>query len=99
MLLAIGLQESEFIARQQGGTSKKAGTGPAKSWWQFEKSGGVKELLENQTTRPILLPVCTLLGYPEWTADALHEAMEHNDVLEEFHIRLVIDQDIAWLVQ
>lgn len=93
MLLTIGIQESGFTARQQGGTSKKSGEGPAKSWWQFEKSGGVQELLETPSTRAILTPICDTLGYPEWTAAALHEAMEHNDVLACVMARLLLYKD------
>lgn len=89
-IMAIGMQESEFIARQQGGTARKSGSGPAKSFWQFEKKGGVQELLSNETTRPILIPVLNILGYPEWTAEALHEAMEHNDVLACVMARLLL---------
>lgn len=93
MLLAIGLQESGFVARQQGGTKKTPGEGPAKSFWQFEKNGGALELLESPATRPILTPICSLLGYPRWTAADLHEAMEHNDVLAAVMARLLLWKD------
>ena len=36
LLLAIGLQESRFEHRQQIG-------GPARSFWQFERGGGVDD--------------------------------------------------------
>jgi hypothetical protein len=36
LLLAIGLQESEFTARVQHGG------GPARGFWQFEENGGVR---------------------------------------------------------
>jgi hypothetical protein len=93
MLLAIGLQESGFVARQQGGTKKTPGEGPAKSWWQFERRGGVQELLDAVDTAPVLTPICSLLGYPEWTANALHEAMEHNDTLACVMARLLLWRD------
>lgn len=92
-LIAIGLQESGFIARQQGGTRKKPGQGKAKSFWQFEKNGGAKEVLVDITTRPILTPICDALGYPSWTARELHEAMEHNDTLATVMARLLLWKD------
>lgn len=95
MLLAIGLQESGFIARQQGGTWNHPGDGPAMSWWQFELNGGVKELLTNPTTKPILNPILALLGYPDHTPVAIHEAMEHNDVLACVMARLLLWIDSA----
>lgn len=92
-MLAIGLHESGFIARQQGGTRKTAGQGPAKSFWQFEKMGGAAELLDTPTTRAILTPILDVLGYPEWTPGALHEAMEHNDTLAAVMARLLLWKD------
>lgn len=89
-LLAIGLQESEFTARQQGGTRKKEGQGPAKSFWQFEKNGGVAELLDNASTRPYLVSVCHTLGYLTLTPSSLHESMEHNDTLACCMARLLL---------
>lgn len=92
-MLAIGLHESNFASRQQGGTSKKAGKGPAKSFWQFELGGGVTELLETKSVRPILTHVLDVLRYPEWTAAAVHEAMEHNDTLAAVAARLLLWKD------
>lgn len=93
MLLAIGLQESNFVARQQGGTKRTEGLGPAKSWWQFERNGGVKELLESSDTASVLGSVCDVLGYPVRTPASLHEAMEHNDVLAACMARLLLWRD------
>lgn len=92
-MLAIGLHESDFVARQQGGTKKTPGRGPAKSLWQFEETGGAAELLETPSTRAILTPICDILGYPRWTAADLHEAMEHNDVLAAVMARLLLWKD------
>jgi hypothetical protein len=92
-MLAIGLQESGFIARQQGGTAKTPGEGPAKSWWQFEKNGGVKEVLTAADTMPLILPICEVLGYPRKTPTDIHEAMEHNDVLAAVMARLLLWKD------
>lgn len=92
-MLAIGYQESGFVARQQGGTKKTPGQGPAKSFWQFERMGGVAELLDTPSTAAILTPICDLLGYPRWTPTDLHEAMEHNDVLAAVMARLLLYRD------
>lgn len=92
-MLAIGLHESGFLARQQGGTKAKPGSGPAKSFWQFERTGGAIELIETPSTSVILQPICDLLGYPEFTAAALHEAMEHNDTLAAVMCRLLLWKD------
>jgi hypothetical protein len=92
-MLAIGLHESGFIARQQHGTATTPGHGPAKSFWQFEKSGGVQELLDTPTTRIILAPICDVLGYPRILAGDLHEAMEHNDTLAAVMCRLLLWKD------
>jgi hypothetical protein len=92
-MMAIGLHESGFVARQQGGTKKKPGEGPAKSFWQFEKNGGVAECLTDPIIKPILLPILDLLGYPRWTAADIHEAMEHNDTVAAVMTRLLLWKD------
>lgn len=83
MLLAIGLQESHFDARRQHGN------GPARGWWQFERAGGVAEILEHPATGPIITPICDLLLYPA-TAAACHAALEHNDILAACFARLLL---------
>lgn len=50
LMIAIGLTESRFTARQQVG-------GPAHGFWQFETEA-VEEVLENRFTRPIALRIC-----------------------------------------
>ena len=92
-MLAIGFQESGFIARQQGGTKRTPGDGPAKSFWQFERNGGVAELLDTPSTSMVLKPICALLGYPRVSRADLHEAMEHNDVLAAVMARLLLWKD------
>lgn len=92
-LVAIGFQESEFIARQQGGTKGREGQGPAKSFWQFERAGGVAELIDSPVTRPYLAQVCIALGYLSLTPASLHEAMEHNDTLACVMARLLLWKD------
>lgn len=74
MLLAIGLQESEFAARVQGGG------GPAHGYWQFEKMGGVKAVLTNAGTLAMLAPALHVLNYKPDIAE-IYAAISHNDIL------------------
>ena len=75
-VLAIALQESRFEHRRQIG-------GPARGFWQFERSG-VIGLIRHPATAPHLhLAVVALKYDAEMAADdvGLHAAIEHNDVL------------------
>jgi hypothetical protein len=89
MLIAIGLQESDFNARRQGGRGTAPGFGPARGFWQFEKMGGVAEILHNTTTGPIIKPICEMLLYDP-TPATCHAAIEHNDVLATCFARLLL---------
>lgn len=73
-ILAIGLQESTFAHRVQVPKDHAHGL------WQFEKEGGVKEVLTHAVTMPIILPICDLLLVAP-TSDAVWKAIVHNDVL------------------
>lgn len=85
MLLAIGLQESEFAARRQ------LPQGPARGFWQFERGGGVKGVLEHQSTKRHAAKVLTASQYPEMIdAAGVHAAIEHNDVLACCFARLLL---------
>ena len=83
MLLAIGLQESRFQHRRQ------QGNGPARGFWQFEKLGGVQEILTNKTTAVVALPIASTFLYPT-TPAACHAAIEHHDVLAAVFARLLL---------
>jgi hypothetical protein len=82
MLLAVGLQESEFEERLQVG-------GPARSFWQFEKNGGVKELLTAGTTLAIITAVAETLRYSP-TVAACYDAIADNDTLACIFARLLL---------
>lgn len=85
MLLAIGLQESRFLHRQQIG-------GPARSYWQFEKGGGVVGVLRHKSTALHARAVCLLRGV-EPTADAVYAAMLTDDMLGCAFARLLLYSD------
>jgi len=91
-LLAIGLQESEFEARRQHNY------GPARGLWQFEKNA-VGLLVNHKQTRGPLNDALRALCYPELVfrkpsqTAALHQAIEHNDVLACVFARL----NLWWL--
>ena len=86
MLLAIGLQESRFEYRRQ------IGNGPAKGYYQFEKGGGVKGCIQLPVSAPHLRKVCQERGV-EFTAQAVWDAIEHDDVLAAALARLLLWTD------
>lgn len=85
MLLAIGLQESKFQYRFQQG-------GPARGFWQFERGGGVKAVMSNMSTQPIIERVCSILQYTP-TSLICYSAIPHNDVLAVCFARLLLWAD------
>ena len=92
MLLATGLQESAMNARVQGGRGTKRGNGPARSLWQFEKMGGVAEILTSPDTKDYAVPICRLLLY-EPTPETVHAVMADNDILAAVFARLLLWRD------
>lgn len=87
MLLAIGLQESRFVHRRQVG-------GPARGYWQFERGGGVRGVLEHHATREHARALCDALDYKA-DADIVYGAIEHNDLLACGFARLFLFTDTA----
>lgn len=86
MLLAIGFQESNFQHRRQ------IGNGPARGFWQFEKMGGVHEILTHEVTGSIIEPIARMFLYTP-TAASCHEAIQHHDVLAVCFARLLLYVD------
>lgn len=82
-LVAIGLQESGLRHRIQ------QPNGPARSWWQFERNGGVAEVMAHPATGTRLRPIVALLGY-QFDKYALHTAMADNDLLGAVMARLLL---------
>lgn len=85
MLLAIGLQESRFEHRQQVG-------GPARSFWQFERGGGVRGVLTHPETAKHAQAVCTLRGIAP-TAESVYARMLDDDLLGCAFARLLLYSD------
>ena len=85
LLLAIGLQESRFEHRQQIG-------GPARSFWQFERGGGVAGVLRHEATAKHAHAVCVLRGIPP-TAESVYARMLDDDLLGCAFARLLLYSD------
>lgn len=94
MLYAIGLQESRFEFRRQ--MIKKGGEllplGPAKSFWQFERGGGCKGVVEHPASRYWMAQVCAARNVP-FNATAIWNAIETDDVLAAAAARLLLFTD------
>lgn len=82
MLMAIGWQESRFTHRRQI-------NGPARGYWQFERDGGVRAVLEHPSSQVAAVGVLDVLGYPPQPG-AIYEALEHHDVLAACWARLLL---------
>lgn len=85
MLLAIGLQESRFEHTHQIG-------GPAHSWWQFEKGGGVKGVMNHASSYAHARMLCEECSVA-FDRAALFNAMEHDQVLAAGMARLLLWTD------
>lgn len=85
MLLAIGLQESRFLHRQQVG-------GPARSFWQFERGGGVIGVLTHRATAKHAHALCVLRDIAP-TKEAVYARMLDDDLLGCGFARLLLYSD------
>lgn len=107
LLLAFGLQESRFEHRDQlekGG--KNTALGPALSFWQFERAGGVLGVLQHKASRIHAVRICTARGVAA-DSRSVWERMATDDVLGAAFARLLIwtdpiampaptDEEAAW---
>jgi hypothetical protein len=86
-LLAIALQESGLRYRRQvvGGVE----AGPAVSYWQFEKGGGCRGVLEHKTVADPMAYICGAYDV-EASAAGLWEAMRYQDVVAAAAARLLV---------
>ncbi len=81
MLAAIGLQKSGFEHRKQIG-------GPARGFWQFEKSG-VAGVLSHPATAKMIADVCKRILIPPYT-DLCYGAIAYHDALACCFARLLL---------
>lgn len=86
LLLAIAMQESRFLFRDQHGDRPNEAHG----FWQFEPIG-VRAVLEHHTTRATATAACVALCYSPGVAECYH-AIAHNDVLAAVFARLLLWQ-------
>lgn len=99
MMLAIGLQESRFVHRDQVVPGKPAGqVGPATGFWQFERNGGVAGVMQHAMTADIARRVAEAAGVA-WDRDAIWQALatEAGDQLAAAFARLLLFTDRAAL--
>lgn len=85
LLLAIGLQESRFEHRQQIG-------GPARSWWQQERGGGIHGVLTHPSSRQYAEKVCEK-RHVDATSAAVYDALLTDDILGCAFARLLLYTD------
>lgn len=93
MLLTIGQQESRFEHRRQLVGNPPQPIGPAKSFWQGEKGGG---LVHGVRTHPATAKLAAMLYEArgvESTDQAIWDAIENDDVLAAGLARLLLFTD------
>lgn len=90
-LLAIGLQESGFLTRQQHG-------GPARSYWQMEQGGGIRGVLTHPASKAYARSFCGLRAVAPVESD-VYAAFLGDDQLACAFSRLLLWTDAAPLPQ
>lgn len=93
MLLAIGLQESRFRHRRQLVGNPPRPTGPAKSFWQGEKGGGMVHGVRTHSGVKTYAHNLYKARGVEPTNQAIWDAIEHDDVLAAGLARLLLWTD------
>lgn len=99
MLLAIGLQESRFEHREQIG-------GPARGFWQFERGGGVRGVLNHSGVGHLARTAAQRLSLP-LDVDGIYSSIALNDAMAAVLARLLLftvpdrlpgrdDAELAW---
>lgn len=87
-MLAIALQESNLAHRRQV-SADGTESGPAASYWQFERGGGCKGVLTHRSSAPHMRRVCEDFDV-EPTSAGLWEAMRYQDIVAAAAARLLI---------
>ena len=97
LLLAIGLQESKLVHRRQliERDGNLVAAGPAKSFWQGERLGGMTAgILRHNATSGLTRALCSRHGIAA-TPTAIWHAIKNNDVLAASCARLLLWTDPA----
>lgn len=84
--LAIAGQESAWAARLQ------AGGGPARGYWQFERAGGVRGVLDHPATANRIKAVCEEINV-NCDERTVYEAIAWHDILAACMARLLLYSD------
>jgi len=92
MLLSIGLQESRFKYRYQIVKGQPYLKGPAKSYFQMERGGGVLGVLNFPGTKFLAQDVCKARDVAP-NSMAVWNAMEEDDILAAAFARLLLFTD------
>ncbi|HJQ60142.1 MAG TPA: hypothetical protein VJ890_24770, partial [Vineibacter sp.] len=81
-MVAVGLQESKFLERQQV-LKTGARTGPARGLWQFERAGGTRGVMTHDRSRALAERVLVELRYKHLVGNfrEVHYTLRDNDVL------------------
>lgn len=90
-LLAIGLQESRFKHRYQV-LNDPALKGPARGFWQFEKGGGVRGVMQHPASTGFAHLISAERGVP-FSATELWLKLEVDDLLACAFARLLLFTD------
>lgn len=90
MMLTIGLQESKFKDRAQ--VLNGGGKGPARGFWQFERGGGVKGVMNHHATTGHAHRLCAERGVA-WDASVIWAKLETDDLLACGFARLLLYSD------
>lgn len=85
-LYAIGFQESNFEVRRQ------YNNGPAASFWQFEKGGGIAGVLRHEASKALAISLCKDRNV-EPTTQGVWNAMLKDDVIGAGFARLLLYTD------
>jgi len=85
MFMMIAGQESDWTHRRQI-------NGPARGFWQFERGGGVRGVMQHHTSSAAAQALCTGLSVP-FEANAVYVALETNDAPAVGFARLLLFTD------
>lgn len=93
MLLTIGLQESRFTHRRQLVGAPPEPKGPAKSFWQGEKGGGMVQGVRTHVLTRSLAEALYKARKVQPNNNAIWDAIEADDVLAAGLARLLLWSD------